>query len=105
MSNDHIDNKSSPQDVKEEDSEPNHLAINDYKECQTPTSKDHKIPTVQTCPPVRRKRGNSFPRKRKLSEFDFFEITGREEIESFFRSSFDLCTVPVRSVKTRHFIQ
>ncbi|PSR89910.1 Cyclin-dependent protein kinase [Actinidia chinensis var. chinensis] len=104
MSKDHIDHKSSPQDLKEEDSEPNQLA-KDYKECHTPTSKDHKIPTIQTCPPAPRKQGNCFPRKRKLSEFEFFEITGHEEIESFFRSSFDLCEATVRNVKTRHFSQ
>ncbi|KAE8688711.1 hypothetical protein F3Y22_tig00110956pilonHSYRG00057 [Hibiscus syriacus] len=58
------------------------------EECKTPTSSDHKIPTIQSCPPTPKKkvRPDSFL-KRKLSELQFFETTRREEVESFFRSN------------------
>ncbi|EXC24896.1 hypothetical protein L484_011762 [Morus notabilis] len=61
-----------------------------YDDCKTPTSEDQKIPTTQSCPPTPRKPASDrvFLRKRKFSEFHFFESTGREEVESFFRSTF-----------------
>ncbi|KAE8734849.1 hypothetical protein F3Y22_tig00000715pilonHSYRG00374 [Hibiscus syriacus] len=58
------------------------------EECKTPTSSDHKIPTIQSCPPTPKKKVRSkFALKRKLSEVQFFETTRREEVESFFRSN------------------
>ncbi|XAR60052.1 hypothetical protein NMG60_11033284 [Bertholletia excelsa] len=71
--------------------------------CRTPTSEDHKIPTIQTCPKAPRKPGQLSSRKRKLSELQFFEIVGREEVESFFRSSFDCFAGESRRVKKRKF--
>ncbi|KAJ8759158.1 hypothetical protein K2173_004165 [Erythroxylum novogranatense] len=57
--------------------------------CRTPTSEVHMIPVVVSCPPAPRKpRRRSV--KRKLSEVEFFEIVNREEVESFFRSSFEV---------------
>ncbi|GLT81744.1 hypothetical protein SLE2022_001790 [Rubroshorea leprosula] len=59
------------------------------EECKTPTSSDYKIPTVRSCPPTPKKnviRLNNM-KKRKRSEMMFFETTGREEVESFFRSN------------------
>ncbi|KAL7173790.1 hypothetical protein ACSBR2_033116 [Camellia fascicularis] len=82
------------------DGEPNQLP-NDCEECQTPTSLDHKIPTIQTCPPAPRKHGLEFSRKRKFPKLQFFEIKGREEIESFFGSSFEFSGVASRSVKKK----
>ncbi|KAF5931053.1 hypothetical protein HYC85_031926 [Camellia sinensis] len=82
------------------DGEPNQLP-NDCEECQTPTSLDHKIPTIQTCPPAPRKHGVEFSRKRKFPKLQFFEIKGREEIESFFGSSFEFSGVASRSVKKK----
>ncbi|KAM0996695.1 hypothetical protein ACFX14_006766 [Malus domestica] len=59
--------------------------------CRTPASYDHNIPTIQSCPATPRKQahGNVFLHKRKLARFDFFETTGREEVDSFFRSCFE----------------
>ncbi|XP_008232059.1 PREDICTED: cyclin-dependent protein kinase inhibitor SMR3 [Prunus mume] len=55
--------------------------------CRTPTSKEHKIPTVVTCPPAPRKpaRRAASSCKRKLQ---FFETANQDEVEDFFRSSF-----------------
>ncbi|GMN59823.1 hypothetical protein TIFTF001_028904 [Ficus carica] len=60
-----------------------------FNSCKTPTSEDQKIPTTQSCPSTPRKPASDrvFRRKRTLSELHFFESTGREEVESFFRSS------------------
>ncbi|KAF8009533.1 hypothetical protein BT93_J0518 [Corymbia citriodora subsp. variegata] len=63
------------------------------EQCRTPTSEHHKIPAIRSCPPTPRKpvhvRPISFQNKRKLH---FFESTskGREELDSFFQSSFKL---------------
>lgn len=59
---------------------------------RTPTSKEHKIPALMTCPPAPRKPMKKVvPCKRKLmTELKFFEIVKREEVESFFRSSFEV---------------
>ncbi|KAJ9175465.1 hypothetical protein P3X46_014016 [Hevea brasiliensis] len=59
-------------------------------ECRTPTSEEHRIPAVLRCPPAPRKpRRRTVSYKRKLSEFEFFEILNRQEVESFFLSSFE----------------
>ncbi|KAB2080775.1 hypothetical protein ERO13_A05G084500v2 [Gossypium hirsutum] len=64
------------------------------EECKTPTSSDHKIPTIQSCPPTPKKKVRvSMVHKRKLSELHFFETTRREEVESFFRSNSHPLTV------------
>ncbi|KAI6669928.1 hypothetical protein NL676_004813 [Syzygium grande] len=63
------------------------------KQCRTPTSEHHKIPAIRSCPPTPRKPVHvlplSFQNKRKLH---FFESTskGREELDLFFQSSFEL---------------
>ncbi|KAI4386092.1 hypothetical protein MLD38_004056 [Melastoma candidum] len=55
-------------------------------ECRTPTSDDHKIPAARSCPQTPRKHPVPWnSHKRKLAELHFFELTGREEVESFFR--------------------
>lgn len=67
--------------------------LGNYGECRTPTSRDHKIPRSQSCPPApRKKKQVAYMHKRKLSDMDFFEFMGRDEVESFFRSSHDLST-------------
>ncbi|KAL7252832.1 hypothetical protein ACSBR1_007397 [Camellia fascicularis] len=58
-------------------------------ECHTPKSPEHKIPAILICPPAPKKPKRSVSCKRKLCELEFFEIVAREEVESFFRSSFD----------------
>lgn len=55
----------------------------------TPTSSDHKIPEVDTCPPAPRKRPREIPptKKRRLSkDLRFFEATdaGSHEVETLF---------------------
>ncbi|KFK43132.1 hypothetical protein AALP_AA1G084300 [Arabis alpina] len=55
----------------------------------TPTSSDHKIPEVETCPPAPRKRPREIPltKKTRLSkDLRFFETTevGSNEVETFF---------------------
>ncbi|KAL5717055.1 hypothetical protein ACHQM5_010133 [Ranunculus cassubicifolius] len=61
------------------------------EECRTPTSVESKIPKIETCPPAPRKRRRVRLCKRNLSEMQFFQIVGdQEEIDSFFKSSFDL---------------
>ncbi|XP_052185358.1 cyclin-dependent protein kinase inhibitor SMR13-like [Diospyros lotus] len=58
-------------------------------ECHTPTSPETRIPEVRSCPPAPKKPRRRVSCKRRLSdELQFFEIVAREEIESFFRSSF-----------------
>ncbi|XVE59457.1 hypothetical protein DITRI_Ditri05aG0048100 [Diplodiscus trichospermus] len=57
------------------------------EECKTPTSSDHKIPTIQSCPPTPKKKVRENFHKRKFSELQFFEATRSEEVESFFRSN------------------
>ncbi|KAJ4979453.1 hypothetical protein NE237_010233 [Protea cynaroides] len=61
--------------------------------CRTPTSEEHKIPVMRSCPPAPKKQRRVIlcKRKRCLSdEFNFFEIMGRHQIESFFSSSFNV---------------
>ncbi|EOY33656.1 hypothetical protein QUC31_018842 [Theobroma cacao] len=69
--------------------------------CKTPTSSDHKIPTIQSCPPTPKKKVGPNSHKRKLSESQFFETTRSEEVESFFRSNSEPVTVNSRSIKRR----
>ncbi|KAJ4837385.1 hypothetical protein Tsubulata_029282 [Turnera subulata] len=57
--------------------------------CRTPTSEEHKIPAILSCPPAPRKPRRGVSCKRKLSEFDFFEIVKREEVDRFFQSAFE----------------
>ncbi|XP_022730285.1 cyclin-dependent protein kinase inhibitor SMR2-like [Durio zibethinus] len=71
------------------------------EECKTPTSSDHKIPTIQSCPPTPKKKVRVNSHKRKLSELQFFETTRSEEVESFFRSNSEPFTVESRSSKRR----
>ena len=61
--------------------------------CRTPTSKEHRIPKILDCPPAPRKPKRAPTCKRKLSELQFFEIVNREEVDSFFRSSFEQIAV------------
>lgn len=75
----------------------------DDEECRTPTSRNHQIPTIQSCPPTPRKRPRSvLAQKRKWTDQSrFFETTRREELESFFRSIPELPRVSSRVVKRR----
>lgn len=55
----------------------------------TPTSSDHKIPELETCPPAPRKRPREIPltkKKRLSTDLGFFEATdvGSHEVETFF---------------------
>ncbi|KAL4342494.1 hypothetical protein GQ457_08G011280 [Hibiscus cannabinus] len=58
-------------------------------ECSTPTSEESKIPAVLSCPGAPRKPRKTFVScKRKLSEFQFFEILNRDEVDAFFQAGF-----------------
>ncbi|KAI3705511.1 hypothetical protein L1987_75750 [Smallanthus sonchifolius] len=62
----------------------------EVEECQTPKSPRHQIPEVTECPPAPKKQRLAAPScKRRISEFEFYEIVARDEIESFFRSGFE----------------
>ncbi|XVE75474.1 hypothetical protein DITRI_Ditri12bG0096600 [Diplodiscus trichospermus] len=59
-------------------------------ECLTPTSEENKILAVLSCPAAPRKpRKRVVSCKRKLSELQFFKIVNREEVDAFFKASFD----------------
>lgn len=76
----------------------------DNERCRTPTSKEHRIPEILDCPPAPRKpaRARRAPScKRKLSELKFFEIVNPEEVDAFFRSSFENVSAIRSSVKRR----
>ncbi|KAF5948044.1 hypothetical protein HYC85_014001 [Camellia sinensis] len=45
-------------------------------ECRTPTSPEHKIPAMLSCPPAPKKPRRTEHYKRKLCELQFFEIVG-----------------------------
>ncbi|CAM8960747.1 unnamed protein product [Rhodiola kirilowii] len=65
---------------------------NCIKSCLTPKSDANRIPETLTCPPAPKKpmRRTVLSCKRKLmAEFDFFEADRREELDDFFRSSFE----------------
>lgn len=66
--------------------------------CRTPTSKEHRVPSILDCPPAPRKPKRAPSCKRKLSEVQFFEIVNYDEVDAFFRSSFDKLAV-LTSVK------
>ncbi|KAF3976579.1 hypothetical protein CMV_000257 [Castanea mollissima] len=66
--------------------------------CRTPTSKEHRIPSILDCPPAPRKPKRASSCKRKPSEVQFFEIVNYDEVDAFFRSSFDKLAV-LTSVK------
>ena len=66
--------------------------------CRTPTSKEHRIPSILDCPPAPRKPKRASSCKRKLSEVQVFEIVNYDEVDAFFRSSFDKLAV-LTSVK------
>lgn len=58
-------------------------------DCHTPISEENRIPKILSCPPAPRKPRRRGPScKRKLKELQFFEIVNGDEIEGFFRSSF-----------------
>ncbi|KAH7856203.1 hypothetical protein Vadar_033900 [Vaccinium darrowii] len=63
------------------------ISASDDDGCHTPTSAEHKIPAVLSCPPApkKRRRAPSYC-KRKLRELVFFETVAREEVELFFVS-------------------
>ncbi|KAM7279570.1 hypothetical protein ACFE04_006704 [Oxalis oulophora] len=58
--------------------------------CKTPTSSDHKIPKIQSCPSTPRKKQISLVNSINIHKrkFEFYETTNKEEVESFFRSQF-----------------
>ncbi|CAI9296182.1 unnamed protein product [Lactuca saligna] len=62
------------------------------EECVTPTSPEHRIPEILSCPPAPKKQrhGASPSCKRRLTEFQFFEVVARDEIDSFFKASYEL---------------
>ncbi|XP_057980449.1 cyclin-dependent protein kinase inhibitor SMR1-like [Malania oleifera] len=61
--------------------------------CRTPTSEEHKIPAVISCPPAPRRPRASPPRKRRLlDEPEFHLFVSSEELEEFFRSNFEVLT-------------
>ncbi|KAG9139727.1 hypothetical protein Leryth_016669 [Lithospermum erythrorhizon] len=51
-------------------------------ECKTPRSTKNLIPKINSCPPAPKKSKRVPSCKRKL---EFFEVTARQEIESFFK--------------------
>ena len=70
-------------------------------ECRTPTSEEHRIPKILDCPPAPRKPRRVSSCKRKLSpELQFFEIVNPEEVDAFFRSSFERISA-ITSAKRR----
>jgi len=63
------------------------IQLIEQQQCQTPRSPSHTIPEITVCPPAPKKQRRSAPScKRRLSEF---EIVARDEIESFFKSSYE----------------
>ncbi|XP_057980566.1 cyclin-dependent protein kinase inhibitor SMR1-like [Malania oleifera] len=57
--------------------------------CRTPTSEEHKIPAVLSCPRAPRKRRAVVSCKRRLSwELEFCEIVQPEQLDELFQSSF-----------------
>lgn len=64
----------------------------DGRECQTPSSSDHRIPTSWGCPAAPHK---TVQRKRKRSGSVplFFETTRGDEVELFFQSNLELSRV------------
>ncbi|KAJ8750294.1 hypothetical protein K2173_014209 [Erythroxylum novogranatense] len=73
--------------------------LDDEVECKTPTSSDHKIPTSESCPPTPKKKVQVNLQKRKFPELQFFETRNRDEVESFFRSNFQVSSVKSHPIK------
>ncbi|KAF8039138.1 hypothetical protein BT93_B1627 [Corymbia citriodora subsp. variegata] len=59
------------------------IASDGSDECRTPTSREHRIPAAETCPPAPRKPLAAPSRKRR---HEFFDAANRDEVEEFFRS-------------------
>lgn len=55
---------------------------------RTPTSKESKIPATMTCPPAPRKPKLASCKRKLLDEFQFFDVTNKEDMDAFFRSTF-----------------
>ncbi|XP_071687007.1 cyclin-dependent protein kinase inhibitor SMR2-like [Rutidosis leptorrhynchoides] len=63
----------------------------DQSECSTPTSPEHRIPAILTCPPPPKKQRKFIPScKRRLHRELFFEVVAGDEIDSFFKHSYEL---------------
>ncbi|KAI3508744.1 hypothetical protein L1887_23757 [Cichorium endivia] len=91
-----------PLDSTSEESCTIQLEDQEVEECRTPTSVEHRIPITVNCPPPPKKQLPSAPScRRRLSEFDFFEAVARDEIESFFRSSYELIDQQSNTKKRR----
>ncbi|KAG4919415.1 hypothetical protein AAZX31_20G177800 [Glycine max] len=63
------------------------VKVND-ESCRTPTSKESKIPATMTCPPAPRKPKFASCKRKLLEEFQFFDVTNKEDMDAFFRSTF-----------------
>ncbi|XP_061363806.1 cyclin-dependent protein kinase inhibitor SMR6-like [Gastrolobium bilobum] len=71
------------------------VSADDDESYRTPTSKESKIPAILTCPPAPRKSKAFVSCKRKLlDEFQFFEVTNKEDMDAFFRSTFPKRSCP-----------
>ncbi|PKI64561.1 hypothetical protein CRG98_014993 [Punica granatum] len=53
----------------------------DHRDCQTPSSIDHRIPTSQSCPATPRKTVQRKRKRSESSEPQFFETTRGEEVQ------------------------
>ncbi|KAJ8768221.1 hypothetical protein K2173_021161 [Erythroxylum novogranatense] len=85
---------------QEDDDKVTHPQVSrDEGECKTPTSVIHKIPTIERCPPTPKKKAQADLPKIKFPELEFFETKSRVEIESFFRSNFQVSGVKRRPIK------
>ncbi|CAN6877580.1 unnamed protein product [Brassica oleracea] len=81
-----VEHKPRKQEEEEEEESKNEEVLGSL--C-TPTSSDHKIPEVDTCPPAPRKRPREISptKKKRLSkDLRFFEATdvGSHEVETLF---------------------
>ncbi|CAN0910577.1 hypothetical protein LINGRAHAP2_LOCUS26368 [Linum grandiflorum] len=65
--------------------------INEDPDCNTPVTEEFKIPEARCCPPPPKKPkriSTTVACKRKLlSEFSFFDMINREEVDSLFQSA------------------
>ncbi|RDX71294.1 hypothetical protein CR513_49378, partial [Mucuna pruriens] len=57
------------------------VTVADDESYRTPTSKESRIPAIMTCPPAPRKQKPFVSCKRKL--LDFFEVTNKEDMDTF----------------------
>ncbi|TMX05715.1 hypothetical protein EJD97_005447 [Solanum chilense] len=56
-------------------------------EIRTPGSPQNLIPKILSCPPAPKKPKRGISCKRKLlSDLEFYDVTAREEVDSFFSS-------------------